>query len=178
MRRLALFLVVLFPFLLNAQKLKRADKVLIQNLENHIKFLASDELEGRRAGTPGEQKAVDYIIAQYQKAGIQAKGANGFIQSFPIDEGKKLSAGSFIKVNKQSLLLDSSFFPISNSGSGNIKSMASVSLNEVKQIWFKDVNNGFVRMTVTMFKIRFKYQLSFIIAPFKTESCYRFFSSS
>ena len=142
MRRLALFLVVLFPFLLNAQKLKRADKVLIQNLENHIKFLASDALEGRRAGTAGEQKAVDYIIAQYQKAGIQAMGANGFIQSFPIDEGKKLSAGSFIKVNKQTLLLDSSFFHISNSGSGNIKSMASVSLNEAKQIWFKDVNDA------------------------------------
>jgi len=142
MRRIALFLVVLFPFLLNAQKLKRADKVLIQNVENHIKFLASDALEGRRAGTPGEQKAVDYIIAQYQKAGIQAMGANGFIQSFPIDEGKKLSANSFIKVNKQALLLDSSFFPISNSGSGNIKSMASVSLNEVKQIWFKDVNDA------------------------------------
>lgn len=139
MRRIALFLVVLFPFLLNAQKLKRADKVLIQNLETHIKFLASDELEGRRAGTLGEQKAVDYIIAQYQKAGIQAKGANGYMQSFPIDEGKKLSAGSFIKVNKQTLLLDSTFFPISNSGSGNIKSNASISLNEAKQIWFKDV---------------------------------------
>ena len=40
------------------------------------------------------------------------------------------------------LLLDSSFFPISNSGSGNIKSMASVSLNEAKQIWFKDVNDA------------------------------------
>jgi len=139
MRRIALFLVVLFPFLLNAQKLKRADKVLIQNLENHIKFLASDELEGRRAGTPGEQKAVNYIIAQYEKAGIQAMGANGFIQSFPIDEGKKLSASSFIRVNKQTLLLDSSFFPISNSGTGNIKSLASLSLNEAKQIWFKDV---------------------------------------
>ena len=140
MRRIAFFLVFLFPFLSNAQHLKRADKVLIQNLENHIKFLASDELEGRRAGTPGEQKAVDYITSQYQNAGIQAKGTNGFIQSFSIDEGKKLTSNSFIKVNKQSLLLDSSFFPISNSGSGNIKSMASVSLNEAKQIWFKDVN--------------------------------------
>ena len=132
-------MVVLLPIFSNAQHLRRADKVLIQNLENHIKFLASDELEGRRAGTLGEQKAVDYIITQYQKAGIQAMGANGFIQSFPIDEGKKLSASSFIRVNKQTLLLDSSFFPISNSGTGNIKSMASLSLNEAKQIWFKDV---------------------------------------
>jgi hypothetical protein len=127
------------PFFLNAQQLRRADKVLIQNLENHIKFLASDELEGRRAGTPGEQKAVDYIISQYQNAGIKAMGTNGFIQSFPIDEGKKLSTNSFIKVNKQALLLDVDFFPISNSGVGNIKSLASLSLNEAKQIWFKDV---------------------------------------
>jgi hypothetical protein len=125
MCRIAFFLVVLFPFLLHAQKLKKADQVLIQNLENHIKFLASDALEGRRAGTPGEQKAVDYIISQYQNAGIKAMGSSGFIQSFPIDEGKKLSANSFIKVNKQTLLLDSAFFPISNSGTGNIKSMAS-----------------------------------------------------
>ena len=139
MRRIAFFLVFLFPFLLNAQKLTRADKVLIQNLENHIKFLASDELEGRRAGSPGEQKAVDYIISQYQNAGIKAMGNNGFIQSFPIDEGKKLSPNSFIKVNKQVLLLDADFFPISNSGTGNIKSMASLSLNEAKQIWFKDL---------------------------------------
>ncbi|TRZ82839.1 MAG: M28 family peptidase [Sediminibacterium sp.] len=140
MFRIVLFLAALFPIFSNAQQLKRADKVLIQNLENHITFLASDALEGRRAGTPGEQKAVDYITAQYQKAGIQAMGTNGFIQSFSIDEGKKLTANSFIKVNKQTLLLDSSFFPISNSGTSNIKSMASVSLNEAKQIWFKDVN--------------------------------------
>ena len=139
MRSIALFLVVLFPIFLNAQGLKRADKLLIQNLENHIKFLASDALEGRRAGSPGEQKAVDYIISQYQNAGIQAKGSNGFIQSFSIDEGKKLTASSFIKVDKQSLLLDADFFPISNSGVGNIKSLASVSLNEANQIWFKDM---------------------------------------
>ncbi|NQW78070.1 MAG: M28 family peptidase [Chitinophagaceae bacterium] len=139
MRSIALFLVVLFPIFLNAQGLKRADKLLVQNLENHIKFLASDALEGRRAGSPGEQKAVDYIISQYQNAGIQAKGFNGFIQSFPIDEGKKLTASSFIKVNKQALLLDADFFPISNSGVGNIKSLASVSLNEANQIWFKDM---------------------------------------
>jgi len=139
MRRIAFFLLILFPIFLNAQGLRRADKVLIQNLENHIKFLASDALEGRRAGSPGEQKAVDYIILQYQNAGIQAMGNNGFIQSFPINEGKKLSANSFIKVNKQALLLDTDFFPISNSGTGDIKSMASLSLNEPKQIWFKDL---------------------------------------
>ena len=140
MRRIVFLLVAMSPFLVVAQHLKRADKILIQNLQNHIQLLASDELEGRRAGSVGEQKAVDYIIAQYQNSGIQPMGNNGFIQSFPIDEGKRLTQGSFIKVNKQLLKLDSAFFPISNSGTGTIKSMASVSLNEAKQIWFKDVN--------------------------------------
>jgi aminopeptidase YwaD len=140
MRRIVFLLVAMSPFLVVAQHLKRADKILIQNLQNHIQLLASDELEGRRAGSVGEQKAVDYIIAQYQNSGIQPMGNNGFIQSFPIDEGKRLTQGSFIKVNKQLLQLDSAFFPISNSGTGTIKSMASVSLNEAKQIWFKDVN--------------------------------------
>ncbi len=140
MRRIVFLLVAMSPFLVVAQHLKRADKILIQNLQNHIQLLASDELEGRRAGSIGEQKAVDYIIAQYQNSGIQPMGNNGFIQSFPIDEGKRLTQGSFIKVNKQLLQLDSAFFPISNSGTGTIKSMASVSLNEAKQIWFKDVN--------------------------------------
>ncbi|MCX6203909.1 MAG: M28 family peptidase [Bacteroidetes bacterium] len=140
MRRIVFLLVAMSPFLVVAQHLKRADKILSQNLQNHIQLLASDELEGRRAGSVGEQKAVDYIIAQYQNSGIQPMGNNGFIQSFPIDEGKRLTQGSFIKVNKQLLQLDSAFFPISNSGTGTIKSMASVSLNEAKQIWFKDVN--------------------------------------
>ena len=139
MRRLALFLVVLFPFLLNAQKLKRADKVLIQNLENHIKFLASDELEGRRAGTAGEQKAVDYIVAQYQALKLTPMGEQGFVQSFPIAEGKRFSSNAFIKVNNSSLGLTKDFFPLSNSGSAAIQSRAAITLNEAKQVWFKDL---------------------------------------
>jgi hypothetical protein len=84
---------------LSAQKLSKSDRVLIQNLKQHIQYLASDELEGRRAGDAGEQKTVDYIISQYQNTGIQAMGDNGFIQSFPIDEGKKFSNNAFIKIN-------------------------------------------------------------------------------
>ena len=92
MRKMVLFLLVTCLWNANAlfaQKLSKADKTLIQNLKGHIQYLASDELEGRRAGDMGEQKAVDYIIKQYQELGIQPMGDNGFIQSFPIDEGKR-----------------------------------------------------------------------------------------
>ena len=88
MRRIALFLMVLFPIFLNAQNLKRADKLLIQQIQNHVKYLASDELEGRRAGSIGEQKAVDYIVSQYKAIGLPPMGTDGYVQPFPIDEGK------------------------------------------------------------------------------------------
>jgi hypothetical protein len=126
---------------LSAQKLSKSDRVLIQNLKQHIQYLASDELEGRRAGDIGEQKTVDYIISQYQNTGIQAMGDNGFIQSFPIDEGKKFSNNAFIKINNQEAILDSDFFALSNSGMGNFSSKASITLHEANQVWFMDVND-------------------------------------
>lgn len=125
---------------LSAQKLNKADKALIQSLKQHVQYLASDELEGRRAGDVGEQKAVDYIITQYQNTGIQPMGTEGFIQSFPIDEGKRFAANAYININNQKAILDSDFFALSNSGSGNFNSKASLTLNEPNQVWFMDVN--------------------------------------
>ena len=63
MRKVVVLGLFLSPLSLLAQKLTKADRVLIQNLRGHIQFLASDELEGRRAGDIGEQKAVDYILS-------------------------------------------------------------------------------------------------------------------
>lgn len=140
MRLLVTFFVVLSPVFLLAQKVKRADKLLIQNLQQHVQFLASDALEGRRAGSIGEQKAVDYIVQAYQAAGIQPMGEDGYIQSFPINEGKKLTSSSFVKINQQTLQLNQHFFPLSNSGSATIQSNAAISLNENKQVWFKDIH--------------------------------------
>jgi hypothetical protein len=142
MRKITIALLLLSPIGLLAQKLKKADKILIQNLTNHIKFLASDELEGRRAGTMGEQKAVDYIIGQYQGLAIQPMGDNGFIQNFTIDEGKKFAANGFLKVNDQQAVIVNDFFILSNSGTKQFNSRASISLNEANQVWFKDVNDA------------------------------------
>lgn len=135
------FLILLLPFFTEAQHVNRADKLLIKNLEKHISYLASDELEGRRAGSVGEQKAVDYIVAQYEKIGLLPMGNNGYIQSFPIDEGNKLGSNAHLSINNQKLQEGADFFPLSNSGSALFKSQAAIVLNEVKQVWFNDVND-------------------------------------
>lgn len=139
MRKITTLVLLLSPLFLMAQKLKKADKQLAENLQSHIQFLASDELEGRRAGSAGEMKAVDYIIKQYQALGLKPMGTDGYIQAFPINEGKRMTPDAFIKVNNQSLEKTNDYFPISNSGAATFTSRAAVSLNEAKQVWFKDL---------------------------------------
>ena len=140
MRKVIVLMMLFVPMGLLAQRLSKADKLLIQNLKGHIQFLASDELEGRRAGTPGEQKAINYIVEQYQGLAIQPMGTKGFIQDFKIDEGKRFANDAFVKINNQQAILDIDFFALSNSGSQHFTSRASVALNEMNQAWFKDVH--------------------------------------
>src|SRR6266498_652262 len=48
---------------------------------DHVKVLASDDMEGRETGSPGLAKAASYIVQQAQKDGLQAAGSDGFYQS-------------------------------------------------------------------------------------------------
>jgi len=54
-------------------------------LLGHVKVLASDEFQGRAPGTPGEQKTIDYIAAQFAALGLSPAGADGtFLQPVPL----------------------------------------------------------------------------------------------
>ena len=47
---------------------------------SHVQFLADDKLEGRRAGTPGYDKAVAYVEEQFRAAGLKPAGTQGYQQ--------------------------------------------------------------------------------------------------
>ena len=51
----------------------------------HIQFLADDKLEGRNAGTPGFDKAVEYVENQFRAIGLKPAGTNGFRQPVKLD---------------------------------------------------------------------------------------------
>ena len=64
---------------------------------NHIKVLASDEFEGRGPGTPGEEKTIAYLTAQFQAMGLKPGNPDGtFVQAVPLVgfQAKQVS-GSF-----------------------------------------------------------------------------------
>ncbi|MDI1294801.1 MAG: peptidase M28, partial [bacterium] len=46
----------------------------------HVQTLASDDLQGRGTGTPGYDKAADYVIGQVQALGLKPAGIDGYKQ--------------------------------------------------------------------------------------------------
>ena len=139
MKFFASVFMLIWPFWAFSQPVKKADKKLVKQLQSHVQFMASDALEGRRAGSVGEQKAVDYIVNQYQQIGLLPAGEQGYIQDFPIDEGKKWASLAYLNINDQALITGIDFFALSNSGLGAIQSDAAIVLNEANQVWFKDL---------------------------------------
>jgi len=51
----------------------------------HIQYLADDTLEGRNVGTPGFDKAVDYVESQFQAIGLKPAGTTGFRQPVKLE---------------------------------------------------------------------------------------------
>ncbi len=51
----------------------------------HVQFLADDKLEGRNVGTPGLDKAVEYVESQFQAIGLKPAGTTGFRQPVKLD---------------------------------------------------------------------------------------------
>ncbi|HYF54466.1 MAG TPA: M28 family peptidase, partial [Salinarimonas sp.] len=58
-------------------------------LQTHIRFLASDDLEGRAAGFPGNERAVEYLVDQVKELGLKPAGENGYTQTFAFARDRK-----------------------------------------------------------------------------------------
>jgi peptidase M28-like protein len=141
LRTKLLILILFIPFLpVFSQKLKKADKVTLANLETHIRYLADDKLEGRRTGTPGEKLASDYISIVFTQAGLQPKGDNnGWLQDFEINEGKQVGPESYFGVNNQEFVLNKDYFPLAYSASGTVSGSPAIALQERGVPWFLDL---------------------------------------
>ena len=123
-----------------AQKLKKSDKEVIENLKKEITYLSSDQLQGRRTGTEGEKLAYQYLSSQFEKAGLAPKGDdNSYIQSFQIDEGKQVLPATHLIINDTSLQNGKDFFPLIFSANGSAKGDVSPAFKEKGMPWFWDI---------------------------------------
>ncbi|WP_437185696.1 M20/M25/M40 family metallo-hydrolase [Planctomicrobium sp. SH668] len=63
----------------------------VQQIREDVKLLASDEFEGRGIGTQGIEKAAEYIVDEFRKAGLSVTAAGGdAYQDFEVNDGVKL----------------------------------------------------------------------------------------
>ena len=122
----------------SAQKLKKADKLVVEAIQSHVNYLADDKLQGRRAGTSGEQLASDYISKQFTAIGLLPKGEKGFLQPFPIADGKEYKETSFLFLNGHEIPKDQ-FFVHPLSPEKTVEEMPSIALKEAGMPWFLDL---------------------------------------
>ncbi len=96
-------------------------------LLNDIKYLASDELEGRGVGTKGLSLAADYVRRQFEKAGLDVTRINGrAFQSFTMVIRTKLGTTNRLQLvgpddELIELKLDTDFRTCSFGGSGTFQ---------------------------------------------------------
>jgi aminopeptidase YwaD len=117
----------------------KANAVTESNLRKHLFILASDSLEGRRTGTAGEEKAVQYIEQYYKQLGI-APAANGnYRQPFVVDEGKAITGQTMLLLDDKTLALNEHYFPMPWSAAGTVDAASSVALLETGSPWWFDM---------------------------------------
>jgi hypothetical protein len=64
------------------------------NLQKHISYLASDELDGRRTGTAGADEAARYVAGEFARLRLKP-GVARYLQPFPYVAGVSLGPITF-----------------------------------------------------------------------------------
>lgn len=131
-------LLIFFCIDASSQKLKKADQAIIGKLTQHVHYLADDKLEGRRSGSAGEKLAAEYISNQFKTYGILPKGTNGYLQVFPIYEGKQINKATQLIINGN-VIKEGEFFPFPFSPNSIIEAMPAIALQESGMPWFTDL---------------------------------------
>ncbi|MEL6820734.1 MAG: hypothetical protein AAFP70_03145, partial [Calditrichota bacterium] len=88
-----------------------------ENLEAHVNYLASDELKGRKPGSPEIEQAATYLTSQLEEAGVAPLGDN-YRQTFEVITGVVTGEGNEFTVvagrsAPTSFTLGENYIPIS-----------------------------------------------------------------
>jgi hypothetical protein len=118
LRTFSVFLLLsVFPISLTAQV---SPAIEAEELRDHVTYLASDELAGRKPGTPGALAAAEYVREQFRAAELRLLADDG-MQRFPVVTGISAGENSRLAVNDVVATLGETFTPLSFSASAPLK---------------------------------------------------------
>lgn len=68
----------------NPTQVKYGSTITAQDLEKHLTYIASDEMQGRDTGSEGQRKAAEYIIDFYKNIGLAGPVDGSYLQTFEL----------------------------------------------------------------------------------------------
>ncbi len=115
--------VVLSATVTHAQQELPEEKLTKAELEAHMRFLASDDLEGRRTGSRGNNLAARYIASYFEAYGLQkVPGAQGYYQPVMFEEVTP-AKNARLKIEKTTYELKKDLMILAG-GAANVKTTA------------------------------------------------------
>src|SRR5438552_18011815 len=122
-RRLATLPFAAALLLASAVALARAPVVPppASELRAIVETLTAPEMDGRRAGTPGGERATERLATWLGAAGLRPAGDSGtFLQSFRVAPGRRLGPGSALEIGGRALVPGVDWTPHGGSRPGEI----------------------------------------------------------
>ncbi|MDA2919291.1 M28 family peptidase [Desulfobacterota bacterium AH_259_B03_O07] len=118
MKKTIIIFILFVAFHPNLSRGSDSPEIIPSEILKHVRYLASDELEGRRAGTVGAEKAAEYIASEFENTGLKPLGDNGtYFQDFSLTSGVKLGDANLLTIdygqNKDVLKIEEDYVPLS-----------------------------------------------------------------
>ena len=104
--------IIAFVFIFSSQSFSQSPSITTQELEEHVGYLASDDLGGRLPGTENDKQAAAYIAGEFEKAGVELLGENGF-QYFDVVTGVDAGKGNELVHKELKGRITKDFIPLS-----------------------------------------------------------------
>ena len=109
-KKLIVFISLLFLLLNNCAGPVSA--ITQTELKSHVRYLASDRLQGRSPGTNGDRKAAEYICSQFKNSMLTLLGDSGF-QYFDIITDVSLGHNNSLTIDQINFSVGNDFIPLS-----------------------------------------------------------------
>ena len=103
MKRLVTILILLSFSISFAQNNPEITK---QEIQDHINYLASDELEGRFSGSAGERLAGDYIAEEFESYGLKKMFGSSYFQEFDFTSNIELGENNSLSIKTSDGTID------------------------------------------------------------------------
>ena len=132
-----LCVAILWCLVASAQQVAPTAEPSAQRLQQHISYLASDALDGRRTGTQGANDAAHYIAGEFARLGLRpatqsaaAKKPSAlmaqYLQNFPYIAAVQLGNGNELKVGGKNYAVGTDWMPLGFSANGDLSNTPAV----------------------------------------------------